>query len=182
MGMSARGIFGARGPYRDTTLDSLHLLGHAEEISMAKIIFLATAALALSLSAAFGGPLPLLSGEYVVNYNEVCQANSNNSDPGKISAQTLGGNFDSKSHTVSFVGNSVDGALVVWNNGTSGLSQSAVSVTWPYSNDGNTIKINGVVYNAFYGPTKSRNGLVYSAVFSGISSPGCAASATMIRR
>ena len=149
---------------------------------MPKIIFLATAAFALSLSATFGGPLPLLSGEYVVNYNELCQANSNNSDPGKISTQTLAANFDSKARTVFFVGNSVDGALVIWKNGTSGLSQSAVSITWPYSNDGDTIKINGVVYNAFYGPTKSRNGLVYSAVFGGTSSPGCAASATMIRR
>ena len=149
---------------------------------MSKIVFLATAAFALSLSAAIGGPLPLLSGEYVVNYSEVCQANSNNNDPGKISTQTLGANFDSKARTVSFVGNSVDGALVVWKNGASGLSQSVVSVTWPYSNDGSTITINGAVYNAFYGPTKSRNGLVYSAVFGGISSPGCAASATMIRR
>jgi hypothetical protein len=149
---------------------------------MSKIIFLATGALALSLSAAFGGPLPLLSGQYVVSYNEVCQANASNNDPGKISTQTLGANFDSKAGTVFLVGNSVDGALVVWKNGTSGLSQNAVSVTWPYSNDGITITINGVVYNAFYGPTKSRNGLVYSAVFGGISSPGCAASATMIRR
>lgn len=149
---------------------------------MSKIILLATAALALSMTATLGGPLPLLSGEYVLNYNEVCQANANTGDPGKISSQTLGGNFDSRAHSVSVVGNSVDGALVVWENGISGFSQSAVSVTWPYSNDGSTITINGVKYNAFYGPTKNRNGLVYSAVFSGISSAGCAASATMIRR
>jgi hypothetical protein len=149
---------------------------------MPKLISVAMTTLLASLTPMFAtaGPLPLLSGQYALTYNEVCQADSNDSDPGSISTQTLYADFQHK--TVLFEGNSVAGALVVWQGDSSGLTKSSINQTWPYSNDGTTITINGVVYGIAYGPSKARNGLVYSAMFGGISKPGCAVNATMIRR
>ena len=148
---------------------------------MPKLFSLAMTTLLASLPMlATAGPLPLLSGLYAVTYNEVCQANFNDSDPGAISTQTLYADFQHK--TVLLEGTSVTGALVVWKGGSSGLTASSINQTLPYSNDGTTVTINKVVYGIAYGPSKSRNGLVYSAVFGGISKPGCAVNATMIRR
>jgi len=145
---------------------------------MRKVILLAAAA------ALFAAPAlattPVISGKYIVNYNEICQQNDAHiqfAGQGQTNAETLLANFDTANATVKLTG-SVTYAPLVGNY--IAPATTTVSQSLAYSNTATTVTIGSTTFNALYGPLK--NGVAQSAVFSGISSGLCSASATAIKQ
>jgi hypothetical protein len=129
--------------------------------------------------AVLGGTGPLISGVYIVNYSETCQAVQVGGAPGKVSTQTLTLTFNPTKHVVTYKGAKVSGALVVWKGLLGGaLKRTAVTGSWKFSSTATTLTINGAAFDVAYGPLS--NQVPQSMVFGGMSSPDCAASATAI--
>jgi hypothetical protein len=143
---------------------------------------IAASAAALLLAMPASAAVPKLSGNYMVDYNEICQANTNNGSAtsGETHSEALTVNFDPTSGTATLSGFDVNGALVVSGGVTAGYATTPMSGSGPYSNTKTTITLGGATFNIFYGPSKK--GIVQSAVFNGISSGNCAASATAIHQ
>jgi hypothetical protein len=150
------------------------------ENSMRALPAIAALASSLIFAPALAGSVPTISGKYATAYNEICQAN-NPSNPtpgvGETYSQTVIASFDSKAGTVKITGTSVTGPLI---GNYVALSQSPISESGPYSNTATTLSIGGATFNIAYGPVK--NGIAQTAVFGGISSGGCAATAVAIRQ
>jgi hypothetical protein len=126
--------------------------------------------------------VPVLSGKYATTYNEICQAGTNETkySAGATYNQILVADFDNAAKTVKVTGTSIYGPLVVVNGAPTGLTQTSINTTYPYSNTATTITIGSHTFNALYGPLFS--GMPQWAVFSGISTSGCSASAVAIRQ
>jgi hypothetical protein len=125
--------------------------------------------------------VPVLSGKYATTYNEICQAGTDaaNYSTGATYNQILVAAFNSATNTVTLTGSSVYGPLVV-NGARAKLAQATVNKSYPYSNTATTITIGKDTFNALYGPLIL--GQPQWAVFGGISSGGCSASAVAIRQ
>jgi hypothetical protein len=106
--------------------------------------------------------------------------NTTNYSAGASYNQILVADFDSATTTVKVTGTSVYGAIVVVNGAPAGLTQTAINKSYPYSNTATTITIGSDTFNARYGPLYL--GMPQWAVFGGISSGGCSASAIAIRQ
>lgn len=141
----------------------------------------ATAAL-LVCGPAMAQTVPVLSGKYAATYNEICQAGTNttNYSAGATYNQILVADFDNAKKTVKLTGTSVSGPLVVTNGAPAGLTQSPINTSYSYSNSATTITIGRDTFNALYGPLIL--GTPQWAVFGGITSGGCSASAVAIRQ
>ena len=126
--------------------------------------------------------VPVLSGKYATTYNETCQAVANTTNPsaGAIYNQILVADFDHSTKTVKVTGTSVNGALVVVNGASKGLTQTSINTSYPFSNTATTITIGRDTFNALYCPLTM--GMPQWAVFGGIVSDGCSASAVAIRQ
>jgi surface antigen len=145
---------------------------------MRESIFLAAAA-ALIITPAWA-TTPKISGKYVVNYNEICQQNDPDiqfASQGQTNTETLLANFNSTSGTVKLSGSVTYGPLV---GSYVALATTPMSENTTYSNTATTVTIGSTTFNVLYGPLK--NGIAQSAVFSGVSSGLCAASATAIHQ
>jgi hypothetical protein len=123
--------------------------------------------------------VPVLSGKYATTCNEICQARTNatNASAGATYNQILVADFDNDRKTVKVTGTSVSGALVV-NGESASLTQTSIDATYPYSNTATTITIGSHTFNALYGPLIL--GMPQWALFGGISSDSCSASAIAI--
>jgi hypothetical protein len=126
--------------------------------------------------------VPVLSGKYATTYNEICQAGTNATNPsaGATYNQILVADFDNATKTVRLAGTSVAGPLVVASGAPAKLTQTSINSTRPYSNTATTITIGTDTFNALYGPLIL--GMPQWAVFGGITSGGCSASAVAIRQ
>lgn len=125
--------------------------------------------------------VPVLSGKYATTYNEICQAGTNtNYSAGATYNQILVADFDSVTRTVKVTGTSVYGALVAVSGAPARLKQTPINTSYPYSNTATTITIGSHTFNALYGPLML--GMPQWAIFGGISSGGCSASAVAIRQ
>ncbi len=146
---------------------------------MSRSIFLAAGAFALLAVSAQAAP-PKLSGTYIVNYNEVCQASlvDGQGDTGESHSEALTVTFDDSTMTATLSGIDIQGALVDMNGTPSGYTQVPLSGSGPYSNTKTTVTIDGTKFNIFYGPVK--HGIAQSAAFNGITSGNCAASAMAV--
>ena len=144
-------------------------------------LLLCAAAAVLSISRpVVAQTVPVLSGKYATTYNEICQANTTNYSAGATYNQILVADFDNATKTVRVTGTSVNGALVVVDGAPTRLTQTSINTSYPYSNTATTITIGGNTFNALYGPLVL--GMPQWAVFGGISSGGCSASAVAIRQ
>lgn len=132
---------------------------------------------ALFCGAANAAP-PIMSGKYVTNYNEICQANGQSGNGGASYAQAVIANFNNSAHTVKISGTSVTGPLTNASCCSANYTSSPISMSGSYSNTATTITIGQTTYNILYGPVK--NGIAQSATFVGITNGGCSASATAI--
>jgi hypothetical protein len=146
---------------------------------MSKSIILAAGAFALFAVPA-PAAVPKLSGTYIVNYNEVCQASlvNGNNNTGESHSEALTVTFDDSTKTATLSGIDIQGALVDMNGTPSGYTQAPLSGSGPYSNTKTTVTIDGTTFNIFYGPLKK--GVAQSAAFNGITTGNCAASAMAI--
>jgi len=126
--------------------------------------------------------VPVLSGKYATTYNEICQAGTNATkySAGSTYNQILVADFDKAAKTVKLTGTSVSGALVVANGAPAKLTQTSINTSYSYSNTATTITIGSDTFNALYGPLIL--GMPQWAMFGGISSGGCSASAVAIRQ
>lgn len=126
--------------------------------------------------------VPVLSGKYATTYNEICQAGTNTTkdSAGATYNQILVADFDNATKTVRITGTSVYGALVVVNGAPARLTQTSINTSYPYSNTATTITIGSDTFNALYGPLILA--MPQWAVFGGITSGGCSASAVAIRQ
>lgn len=123
---------------------------------------------------------PVILGKYIVNYNEICQANDPDiqfAGQGQTNTETLLANFDSSSGTVKITGTVMYGPLI---GSYVALASTTTSQSTTYSNTATTITIGTTTFTVLYGPLKK--GVAQSAVFSGVSSGLCAASATAMRQ
>lgn len=146
-----------------------------------KLPLCGTIAALFACGPAMAQAVPVLSGKYATTYNEICQAATNtaNYSTGAIYNQILVAEFDTAAKTVTLTGTSVYGPLVA-NGAPAKLAQTAVNKNYPYSNTATTITIGKDTFNALYGPLIL--GMPQWAVFGGISSGGCSASAVAIRQ
>jgi hypothetical protein len=128
------------------------------------------------------GSVPKISGNYALNFTEVCQGVQSTNTSGFMNNYLVVGAFNSTSKTVQLTGTLTDGGLVVWDGGVAGLNQSAVSANFSYSNTATTFTVSGVIYNVAYG--KSIKGVAQSAVWSGIGpdGPGCLETGTAVHQ
>jgi hypothetical protein len=126
--------------------------------------------------------VPVLSGKYATTYNEICQAGTNTTkySAGSTSNQILVADFDNAAKTVKVTGTSAYGPLVVVNGAPTGLTQTSINTSYPYSNTAATITIGSHTFNALYGPLFS--GMPQWLIFGGVSTSGCSASAVAIRQ
>ncbi len=147
-----------------------------------KLLLSAAAAVAFVCGPVMAQTVPVLSGKYATTYNEICQAGTNaaNSSAGATYNQILVADFDNAKKTVTLTGTSVNGPLVVGNGAPEKLTQTSINTSRPYSNTATTITIGSDTFNALYGPLIL--GMPQWAVFGGISSAGCSASAVAIRQ
>ena len=113
--------------------------------------------------------VPKISGNYALNFTEMCQAVEGGTT-GFINNYLVVGDFNDTNMTVQITGTKTAGALVVWNGGTAGLVQSPDSGSTSYSNTATTITVDGTIYNVVYGPSKK--GVAQSAQWSGIGPDG----------
>lgn len=134
--------------------------------------------LALMATPAVARSVPALAGNYATNYNQTCQAVQSTADPGSTYQAVFLSTFDSVAGTVHEEGSAVSGGLVVWTGGVSGMTISTISKDSSYSNTGNTVTFDGVIYSVFYGPVKK--GIARSLVLIGIPAAGCAVSIILI--
>jgi hypothetical protein len=120
--------------------------------------------------------IPKLSGTYAVSYTEICQAGlSAPTNPGSVTVESVTATFDA--HKVTIAGTKTSGDLVVPKGFVGGtFFHNPVSKSYKYSNDATTLTIDGIVFNAVYGPKLQQ--IAQSLVFSGASNAGCAVSAT----
>lgn len=123
---------------------------------------------------------PVLSGKYVTNYNEICQANGQSGNDGASYAQAVIADFDSAKGTVKITGTSIEGPLTNAKCCSTNYTSSPVSESGSYSNTATAITIGQSTYSIVYGPVK--NGIAQSATFVGISNGGCSASAMAVRQ
>jgi hypothetical protein len=143
---------------------------------MLKSILAASAAVMVMSTPALA-TVPVLSGTYIVNFNEVCQANTNSgsASSGESHAEILTITFNNVSGNASLSGMDVNGALVVMGGTATGYTTSPITGSSPYTNTRNTLTLGGVTFNIIYGAAKK--GIVQSMVFNGITLGNCAASA-----
>lgn len=140
------------------------------------------AAVMIVWQAAMAQTVPVLSGKYATTYNEICQARTNttNYSAGGIYNQILVADFDNAGKKVKVTGTSVSGALVAGNGEPPKLAQTSINAIYPFSNTATTITIGNRSFNALYGPLIM--GTPQWAIFGGISSESCSASAVAIRQ
>jgi len=147
-----------------------------------KLLLFGAAAVLFICGPVMAQPVPVLSGKYATTYNEICQAGTNTTShsAGATYNQILVADFSKATKTVSLIGTSVSGSLVVVNGAPAGLTQTSINTSYPYSNTATTITIGSDTFKALYGPLIL--GMPQWLVFSGISSRGCSASAVAIRQ
>lgn len=147
-----------------------------------KLLLSGAAALLCVCGPVMAQSVPVLSGKYATTYNEICQAGTNttNGSAGATYNQILVADFDNAKKAVRLTGTSVYGALVVTNGAPAGLTQTSIDTRHPYSNTATTITIGSDTFNVQYGPLFL--GMPQWAIFGGITSGGCSASAVMIRQ
>jgi hypothetical protein len=147
-----------------------------------KLLLCSAAAVPLICGSVMAQTVPLLSGKYATTYNEICQAGTNitKDAAGATYNQILVVDFNYATKTVGITGISIYGALVVVNGAPGTLTQTSINASYPYSNTATTITIGSNSFNALYGPLIL--GMPQWAVFGGITSGGCSASAVAIRQ
>lgn len=147
-----------------------------------KLLLSSVAAVLFGCGPLMAQSVPVLSGKYATTYNELCQAGTTATDhsAGGTYNQILVADFDAAKKSVRLTGTSVYGALVVVNGAAAKLTQTSVDTTHPYSNTVTTISIGNDTFNVLYGPLTL--GMPQWAIFGGISSGGCSASAVAIRQ
>lgn len=123
---------------------------------------------------------PAISGTYVLNYTEICQAYLDGSNAGSVTTETVAATFDPAKKTVTMKGFQTSGDLAV-PKGTVGamLYTSPVSKTYKYASALKKLTINKVDYDVVYGPSSQQ--IYQSFMFSGPDAPHggtCAVSGT----
>jgi hypothetical protein len=152
---------------------------------MSKRLIAASAISLLLSTPASAAKVPALSGSYIVTYNEICQAGSN--DDGRSHSEIVLATFDPAAGTATLSGKDVNGGLRV-NGADFGYETDPVTGTGSYTNTKNTLTLNGITFNVLYGAVKKD--VVQSAVFNGITDDNesrgigglCAASAMAIHQ
>jgi hypothetical protein len=160
----------------------------------------AAALLSLSLPALAAGTIPKVSGIYDISYVESCQAIiSTTTGPsggvgsvnnGKLSDTVGTADFNPTTGMVTITGfQNIGDLLIIQNIGGNAMTQSAVSDSWPYSNDASsvTFTIGGTptVFHATFG--KIANGVVKQAILlgtpgNGTLSPNCTSVITALQQ
>ena len=147
-------------------------------------VLAASAALAgVSMSAASMSAYaatPVISGKYVTNYKEICQTNGQSGNADETYSEALVADFDAATATVKISGTEVTGPLIVASCCSTKYTVKSGSRSSSYSNTATTITVNGATSNAIYAPLK--NGIAQSVTFVGISTGGCAVSATAFQQ
>jgi hypothetical protein len=169
--------------FADVRLQDVNLhLGWGEGFMRRKLMLSGAAAVLFICRPVMAQTVPVLSGKYATTYNEICQAGTNttSASAGATYNQILVADFDNVSKTVKVTGTSVSGALVAVNGESTRLTQTAIDAMYPYSNTATTITIGSHTFNALYGPLIL--GTPQWALFGGISSDNCSASAVAIRQ
>ena len=131
----------------------------------------ATALLAIPSAGAFAQVIaPAISGTYVLNYTEICQAYLDGSNAGSVTTETVAATFDPAKKTVTLKGSQTTGDLVV-PKGVVGamLYTSPVSKTYKYASAPKKLTIDKVAYDVVYGPSSQQ--IYQSFMFSGPDTP-----------
>lgn len=138
---------------------------------------------AAAMLAGFAAPAfaaaPVISGNYVFTFTEICQANIPSSSPGTIQSTIAIANFNPTAGTVSVSGSEVDGDLVVL-GGNGGLTSTTLSQSFPYSNTGTTFTLNGTTLNAVYG--KAKKTIAQNFIVGGVVNSTCSVTGSATRK
>jgi hypothetical protein len=147
-----------------------------------KVLLSGAAAVLFICPSAMAQAVPVLSGKYATTYNEICQAvtNTGSNSAGGTDNQILVADFDNAAKIVKVTGTSVYGPLVVLNGAPARLAQTSINTSYRYSNTATTITIGRNTFNALYGPLTL--GMPQWAIFGGMISDSCSASAVAIRQ